>query len=93
MSYFGTARPYTITGDGSVVTGKGRLMGASLTHTAATTAILYDHASAASGTKLLTLGCAANDNGSPFLPIEGVEFLLGVYADYNAGTLTLYIAQ
>lgn len=92
--YFGAAKPYTITADGLAgVAGKGRLIGAVLTHTATTTAILYDNASAASGTKLLTMACAANDNGVVWFGDEGVSFINGCYCDWTAGVLTVYVAQ
>jgi len=89
---FGPAKPYTVGADGTVVTGKGRLMGVLMTHTATTTCVLYDNTSA-SGTKLGTFGVAANDSSYVDFGEEGVSFINGVYADWTAGVVTLYIAQ
>ena len=90
------AKAYTVGADGQVVTGKGRLVGVLLGHTATTTLVLYDNTSAAAdGThpKLGTFGCAANDQGFVHFGDEGVEFNTGVFADWTAGVATLYIKQ
>lgn len=88
------AKAYTVGADGQVVTGKGRLIAVTLNNgaTAGGVAILYDN-TAASGTKLATVGSAANDTAIVSFGSEGVEFVNGVFADWTSGVLHVYIKQ
>jgi len=88
------AQAYTVGADGQVVTGKGRLIGLTLSNGVSVggVSILYDNTSAA-GTKLATIQSAANDIAVIMFGDEGVEFDNGVYADWTSGVLTVYVKQ
>lgn len=73
-------KPNTVTADSAVVTAGGILRGVVLAGGSAdATLILYDNASAASGTKLLTLNAKAGD--SRVVTGLSIPFSAGVYAD------------
>jgi hypothetical protein len=65
----------------------------SLDHTAATSAILYDNASAASGTILAKPRITADSVTFWSFGDEGIDATNGVYADWTAGTLTVWIKK
>jgi hypothetical protein len=80
------------TTDGALVATRARLKGVLVNiATAGAAALLYDNASAASGTTLLTLSTAIA--GSYYIPIPGEGILAknGVYLDINgAAAVTLF---
>lgn len=79
-----------VTADAVVYALPCRLVGVTLNHTATTTAILYDNATTASGTKSAQIRCAANDQAELWFGDEGVEMANGIYADWTAGVMTVY---
>lgn len=79
-----------VTADAIVYAGACRLVGVTLNHTATTTAILYDNATAASGNKVAQIRCAANDQAELWFGDEGVDCLAGIFADWTAGVMTVY---
>ena len=87
------AIPITVTADAVVSAVPCRLIGAVLHHTATTTLVLYDNASAASGTAAINMRCAANDQAEVFFGDEGINCANGVYADWTAGVATVYIKK
>lgn len=93
MSHFAGqgAKSVEVTADAAVVaSGPGRLVGVTLNHTATTTIVLYDSASAATGTKLAQIRCNANDQAAVWFGDEGIEFANGIYADWTAGVANVY---
>jgi len=79
----GPAAHAAVAADGIVKAANGQLVGATLTAGSDTaTLILYDNASAASGTKLATLKAAANTTAS-FTPAVPYVATKGIYADID----------
>lgn len=80
-----------VTGDGAVKTTNGQLVAVCLTAAAATsTIVLYDNASAASGTVLCSLSCVANTSVT-FTPAVPFAFSNGIYADINGASAVAYV--
>lgn len=85
------AVPLTVTTGNATVTGKGRLVGVSLTHSAAGSAILYD-ALTQTGTKLAHIACLTNDTVTLMFGDEGVAFNTGISVTVT-GTCIIYVKQ
>jgi len=85
--------PITTAVDAIVSATPCRVTGVSVANSnaAAQTTILYDNASAASGTKLVTVVTPPADTSSVFFGDEGIGAVAGVYAD--AGTTTVVTVQ
>jgi hypothetical protein len=86
---------YTIvekTSDGAVKAAGGALAAVVLTGgSAAATVDLYDNPSAASGSKLITLKCAANTSVT-FCPAFPVVASIGIYADLTGTGAQVFVA-
>jgi hypothetical protein len=79
--------------DAAILARSGRLLGVQLIsdNTNAATVVLYDHASAASGTEIAKLTLKAGESSRDCtLPAEGIDCLNGIYADVT-GTGAAYI--
>lgn len=80
------------TTDGAIATGRMRLKGMTVTvSTPGAALIVYDNASAASGTVLLTVSTAVAGSFPVVIPGEGILALDGLYLDINgAAAVTAY---
>ena len=86
------ANSVAVTSDAVVSAKGGRIGSVVLTPAAAvSTLILYDNASAASGTVLLSLQAAANGNSAIFAPTDAIAFSNGVYADIGGSGAAAYV--
>lgn len=74
-------KPYSKTSTGAFLTGSGRLIALTLTagSGAAATAVVHDHRSAASGTRLAALAAVAGTSQSMYLGPEGQYYEDGLY--------------
>lgn len=81
-----------LTADGALSANRTRLRGLTVTVTTAGAAlIVYDNASAASGTALLTLSTGTTGTYSVNIPGEGILALNGLFLDINgAAAVTAY---
>jgi len=81
-----------LTGDGVIFAGRARLKGLTVTVTSAGAAlIVYDNASAASGTALLTVSTAATGTFPVNIPGQGILGEDGLFLDINgAAAVTAY---
>jgi len=85
----GTILPVALTGSDQVVSASGSVYkGFAIRETAGAAAVVlvYDHASAASGTLLDTISLAANESAREFYS-EGIMALLGIYVDVVSGAV------
>lgn len=81
-----------ITADGVVTASPGALVSVLITAAGDTaTVILYDNASAASGTKLATVKALQNTSAS-WSPNEPIAASNGIYADVEGTTPEVYVA-
>jgi hypothetical protein len=83
------AIPVALTGsDQAVRTTHGTYCGFTIRETAGSTAVvrIYDHASAASGTIIDTIGLAANESAREFYP-NGIRVSNGIYVDIVSGAV------
>ena len=82
-----------ITADGAAKASPGAVVAVVLTAGtgAAASLILYDNASAASGTKLLTLR-APQGESVPFTPAAPIKAANGIYADIGGSGAAAYVA-
>lgn len=88
---YGPGQSNAVTADGAVKTSNGRLSAVLLTAAAATaTIILYDNASAASGTILASLSCVQNTSTHVTFP-HGLVFSNGIYADIGGAGAAAYV--
>lgn len=81
---------------GSVATGRGRLMGFLINHAtgASGDVVIYDNASAASGTEVLEIDEKTAGLFGMEIPGDGILFYNGLYAALPANvTLTLFIQK
>ena len=81
---------------GSFATGRGRLMGFLINHSSGSSGdvIIYDNASAASGTEVLEIDEKTAGLFGMELPGDGILFYNGLYATLPANiTLTLFIQK
>jgi len=81
-----------LTGDGAIFAERTRLRGMTVTVTSAGAAlVVYDNASAASGTALLTVSTASTGTFPVVIPGEGILAQNGLYLDINgAAAVTAY---
>ena len=75
------------TGSGVIYAGPTRVKGLAILGSSAGDVVLYDNASAGSGTVLMTLGVPGNSNNvvNILIPGEGVKAVNGVYATTPTG--------
>ncbi len=81
---------------GSFATGRGRLMGFLINHSSGATGdvILYDNASASSGSEVLEIDEKTQGLFGMELPGDGILFYNGLYATLPANiTLTVFIQK
>jgi hypothetical protein len=81
-----------LTADGAIFAGRARLKGLTVTVTSAGSAlVVYDNASAASGTAILTVSTASTGTFPVNIPGEGIRADNGLYLDINgAAAVTAY---
>ena len=84
----------TLTADGAISAKRSRLMSVYITNTAGagTAAVIYDNASAASGTAILTIPCLAATTDQITFGPDGILADNGLYLDINglAGVIAIY---
>lgn len=84
MANIGPASHANVTADGAIKTKSGQLVSVLLSSGgAAATLILYDNASAASGTVLATIKTATNNDSNQWSPAVPYVFANGIYADIS----------
>lgn len=82
-----------VTSDSVVKAASGYLVSVLLTAgSAAATIVLYDNASAASGTVLATLKTSAANISVQWSPAQPIAFQNGIYADITGASATAYVA-
>ena len=80
-----TVEAVDVTADGAAITGNGTFYGASVF---AGSAKIYDHATAASGSVVMSVGLPGIMLGG-----NGVRFQNGLYVDLTTGPVTVYFTR